>query len=61
MKIRILGTWEECNVAADRIARILDARWVSRVEQTRDSTYDKPEFIVRIEARLRERDSEDLL
>ncbi len=54
MKIRIIGTSEECEVAADRIARIFDARYVSRVEHTPDSTYEKPKFQVRIEARLRE-------
>jgi hypothetical protein len=30
VKIRIIGTAEECEVAADRIARVLAARYVSR-------------------------------
>lgn len=49
MKIRIIGTEEECEVAADRIARVLIARYVSR-----PSYRDDGKFQVNIDARLPE-------
>ncbi|HZA84550.1 MAG TPA: hypothetical protein VFC13_24250 [Actinomycetes bacterium] len=49
MKILIVGTEEECEVAADRIARVLDARHVGRPSLRDDGKYQ-----VRIDARLRD-------
>jgi hypothetical protein len=49
VKIRIVGTEEECEVAADRIARVLTARYVGR-----PSLRDDGKFQVNIEARLPE-------
>jgi hypothetical protein len=48
VKIRIIGTEEECEVAADRIARVLDARHVGR-----PSLRDDGQYQVSIDARLR--------
>jgi hypothetical protein len=48
VNILIVGTEEECEVAADRIARVLDARSVSR-----PLLRDDGKFQVRINARLR--------
>jgi hypothetical protein len=48
MKILIVGTFEECEHAADRIARVLDARHVGRITQRDDGQYQ-----VRIDARPR--------
>ena len=48
MRIVIVGTEEECEVAADRIARVLDARHVGRPSPRDDGKYQ-----VRIDARLR--------
>lgn len=49
MKILIVGTYEECEVAADRIARVLDARHVGRITSRDDGQHQ-----VRIDARLRD-------
>lgn len=49
MRIVIVGTEEECEVAADRIARVLDARHVGRPSLRDDGKYQ-----VRIDARLRD-------
>jgi hypothetical protein len=69
MKIRIVGTLEECQVASDRIARVFDARYVGRPRFFKDrsrSDEDNPRsmsermdedlYQVNIEARLREQD-----
>ena len=48
MKILIVGSFEECEHAADRIARILDARHVGRITQRDDGQHQ-----VRIDARPR--------
>jgi hypothetical protein len=48
MRIHIVGTFEECEHAADRIARVLDARSVGRITQRDDGQYQ-----VRIDARPR--------
>jgi hypothetical protein len=49
VKIRIIGTAEECEVASDRIARVFDARYVGRPSVREDGKYQ-----VNIDARLRE-------
>ena len=49
MKILIVGTEEECEGASDRIARVLDARYVGRPSLRDDGKYQ-----VRIDARLRD-------
>jgi hypothetical protein len=49
VKILIVGTSEECEEAADRIARVLNARSVGRVTLRDDGKHQ-----VRIDARLRE-------
>jgi hypothetical protein len=49
VKILIVGTAEECEEAADRIARVLNARPVGRVTLRDDGKHQ-----VRIDARLRE-------
>jgi hypothetical protein len=48
MRIHIVGTFEECEHAADRIARVLDARHVGRITRRDDGLYQ-----VRIDARPR--------
>jgi hypothetical protein len=49
VKIRIIGSAEECEVAADRIARVFAARYVGRPVLRDDGQYQ-----VNIDARLRE-------
>jgi hypothetical protein len=49
VKILVVGTEEECEIAADRIARVLDARHVGRPSLREDGKYQ-----VRIDARPRE-------
>ncbi len=51
MKIQITGTWDECEIAADRIARIFDVRRIPRPALRDDDLYQ-----VRLDARLREQD-----
>ena len=48
MRIHIVGTFDECEHAADRIARVLDARHVGRITRRDDGPYQ-----VRIDARPR--------
>jgi hypothetical protein len=48
VKILVVGTFEECEHAADRIARVLDARHVGRIVQRDDGKHQ-----VRIDARPR--------
>jgi hypothetical protein len=38
VKILIVGTFEECEHGADRIARVLDARHVGRITQREDGS-----------------------
>jgi len=67
VKIRIIGTLEECQIASDRIARVFDARYVGRPrffkegsrsdESDRRSMYERLDedlYQVNIEAQLRE-------
>jgi hypothetical protein len=49
VKILIIGTFEECEHGADRIARVLDARHVGRITQREDGKHQ-----VRIDARPRQ-------
>ncbi len=51
MRIRITGTYDECEVAADRIARIFDVRHVPRPSLRDDDLYQ-----VSLDAQLREQD-----
>jgi hypothetical protein len=53
VKIRIIGTEEECEIAADRIARVLDARYVGR-----PSLRDDGQYQVNLDARLRKQKPE---
>jgi hypothetical protein len=48
MRIHIVDTFEQCEHAADRIARVLDARHVGRITRRDDGLYQ-----VRIDARPR--------
>jgi len=53
VKIRITGTYDECETAADIIARVLNARYVGQPGWI-DGDGDKAKFQVHIDARLRE-------
>jgi len=58
VKIRIIGTEEECQVAADLIARVLDARNVPRPRYI-DGYGDNAKHQVQFDARLREQERDD--
>lgn len=58
MKIRIIGTEEECLVASDRIARWFDVRSMPRPTYVEEES-GRSHFRVQFEARLREDDRQD--
>jgi hypothetical protein len=51
LKIQIIGTLDECEIAADRIAHIFDVRHVPRPSDRDDDLYQ-----VRLDAQLSEGD-----
>jgi hypothetical protein len=54
LRIQITGTYDECEVAADRIARIFTVRRVPRPSARDDGLYQ-----VRLDAQLRQQDVPD--
>jgi hypothetical protein len=58
VKIRIIGTEHECQVASDRIARILNVRNVPRPSYTGDGE-GRYHYRVQFDAQLRKEDRED--
>jgi hypothetical protein len=56
VRIRIVGTEEECQIATDRIARIFDVRRAPRPTWI-EGFGDKEKFQVQFDARLREQES----
>jgi len=57
MRIRIIGTEEECLIASDRLARLFNVRSVPRPTYTGDGP--GKDYRVQFDARLRERDQDE--